>query len=249
VAAALYEGDNLAHRCEEVLRGSTQRIALNRVFGAMSSLLSAVEANASAPDSSPYEDDAEVRREAISDAIALYQCDIASATDYYRQSAARSALIFYFWGMVIGVCVIAVLTTAIVVLVNALLDRYGVGVATDPYVRVIGTVSAGALGAIVSVMWRMSSGAFRGDFEAGSGHLRMLGAFRPFIGGVFGLALYFALEAGFLQPLRAGESFYFFAFMAFIGGFSERFAPDVFGRAAGAVQPAAAIQPPGTASL
>jgi hypothetical protein len=42
-AAELYRGDNLAHRCEEVLRGSTQRISLGRVYGAMSSLLSVIE--------------------------------------------------------------------------------------------------------------------------------------------------------------------------------------------------------------
>jgi len=96
----------------------------------------------------------------------------------------------------------------------------------------ITAVSAGGLGACVSAMWRISAGSFRADYEAGSTHARIIGSFRPFIGAIFGLGLYVALRAGFLPTLQDQSSdFYLAALVAFLGGFSERLAPDVFAKA------------------
>jgi hypothetical protein len=81
-------------------------------------------------------------------------------------------------------------------------------------------------------MWRISAGSFRADYEAGSTHARIIGSFRPFIGAIFGLGLYVALRAGFLPTLQDQSSdFYLAALVAFLGGFSERLAPDVFAKA------------------
>jgi hypothetical protein len=134
--------------------------------------------------------------------------------------------------MLIGVLAIALLTSLVVVLIHRLIVNYGIEVTSTSYAFAIATVSAGALGACVSVMWRMSSGDFQSDFEAGSGHLRMIGSFRPFIGAIFGLALYFTIMARIL-PVEQNETtnFYLVTCIAFLGGFSERLAPDVFGQA------------------
>jgi hypothetical protein len=234
VAAELYRGDNLAHRCEEVLRGSTQRIGLGRVFGAMSSLVSFIEVQKAHELQSVATSDRQGASE-LDGAIAAYRADLDEAAVYYQASAARAAHIFYSFGMLLGVVSIAALTTGIVFVVNYLLDKYGIFVSSDTYAVAIATVSAGALGACVSTMWRISSGNFQSDYEAGSGHIRMLGAFRPFIGAIFGLALYFAIKAGIL-PLDKDANFYSIAFVAFLGGFSERFAPDVFGGATSGIQ-------------
>jgi hypothetical protein len=58
-----------------------------------------------------------------------------------------------------------------------------------------------------------------------------MGMFRPLIGAIFGVALYFGIESGVLQfikpPDDPKEVFFFFAFIAFLTGFSERWTSDV----------------------
>ena len=241
-AADLYGADNLARRCEEVLRGSPQRIALGRVFGAMSSLLSVVEllhserADARKREA-PKQRVPEVRlarweQERLREAKTHVTRQLRDCAGYYARAAATAAQIFYFWGMLFGVVVIALLTGAVAWVVAWLLERNGIVVPTETYALALAAVSAGGLGACVSAMWRMSSGDFRSDYEAGAEHLRMIGGFRPFIGAVFGLGLFFAIKAGFLSLFEENLNGYLITFTAFIGGFSERFAPDIFGSAA-----------------
>jgi len=87
--------------------------------------------------------------------------------------------------------------------------------------------AAGALGAIVSVMSRMASARSEWvvDYEVGRPALRFLGSVRPFVGAVFGLALYFTVKAGILQiePNKLGTPFYWYTSLSFLAGFSERF--------------------------
>jgi hypothetical protein len=95
---------------------------------------------------------------------------------------------------------------------------------------------AGATGALVSVMWRMTSGTFTINLptlgqESGEGELRLMGAVRPALGGVFGLAV-FVFSQSPLLPLEAGNGSGTFLLVAlgFLAGFSERFAQDMFVR-------------------
>jgi hypothetical protein len=218
VAAAVQEAEGLAVRCREILRGTAQQIALVHVFGAIVSLLGVHETLAQNPG------DAER-------ALVNFHRDLSGAARYYRRAAARTTQIFYFWGMIVGVLVISVLTTGIAFLVDFLLRHAGIDVAANTFALMITAVAAGGLGACISAMWRISSGTFTSDYEAGSTHARTIGGFRPFIGAVFGLGLYMALRAGFLPRFQSDASdFYLAAMIAFIGGFSERLAPDVFAK-------------------
>ena len=58
-----------------------------------------------------------------------------------------------------------------------------------------------------------------------------MAAFRPFIGGVFGLLVYFALQGGLIRQLDVPEDprdrFAFFLVLAFAAGFSERLVKEV----------------------
>ena len=62
------------------------------------------------------------------------------------------------------------------------------------------------------------------DYEVGRSNLLLLGAFRPFVGSIFGLALYFSVRGGLLQINPKDEnSFYWYTALSFFAGFSERF--------------------------
>jgi hypothetical protein len=96
------------------------------------------------------------------------------------------------------------------------------------------TYVAGGIGAVVSVLMRMSSKKFQVDFEVGRSTIRRLGSFRPFIGAVFGVALYFLFLSGILRmtlPSDAKTTFFFFGILAFLAGFNERWTNVLFGQA------------------
>jgi hypothetical protein len=93
---------------------------------------------------------------------------------------------------------------------------------------------AGAVGALVSVLSRMTSGGdrFSIDFEVGRPLLRRLGLYKPIVGSVFGVALYFLLASGLLMTRPPdGNRMDFYAIIAFFAGFSERFTGVIFGSA------------------
>lgn len=236
VAAALHEADALAVRCGEILRGTAQRIALTHIWSAEVSLLSVLELRTHGGVSSDQ----------IRDAVHEFGNRLRAADTYYREAAARTTQIFYFWGMIVGVFLIALLTTAVAIGVHFLLGWSNLKLEAGTFALILIAVSAGGLGACVSAMWRISSGTFKADYEAGSTHARTIGSFRPFIGAIFGLGLYVALRAGFLPTLQANANdFYLAAFLAFLGGFSERLAPDVFAKAEKRVEASATSQQPG----
>ena len=59
----------------------------------------------------------------------------------------------------------------------------------------------GALGALVSVMERLTAGKLTLNHEYGKATLRILGGMRPFVGALFGMALYVLIE-GALIPME-----------------------------------------------
>jgi hypothetical protein len=100
--------------------------------------------------------------------------------------------------------------------------------------NLIVSYSMGAVGALVSVMTRMAStkDRFTVDFELGRGQLLGLGSFRPFIGAVSALVIFCAVQGNLIQVLPDGEqSIYLFAVLAFVAGFSERWAKVALGSA------------------
>jgi hypothetical protein len=99
-----------------------------------------------------------------------------------------------------------------------------------------GSYFGGALGAMVSVMTRMTRNKLDLNYESGPKTLFVLGVFRPAIGTIFGLFAYFVLVSGLLHvnaPSNGDSNFYFYGAIAFVAGFSERFAPDMISRVDG----------------
>jgi hypothetical protein len=148
--------------------------------------------------------------------------ELKAIDSYYHRAAVRSGQIVYVGGMLMGLLPLAGLLGLALLL--KLADTHNSAVR-------IGLLcfAAGGVGALMSVMSRLTGGRVRVDWEFGKDTLRTLGALRPFVGGVFGLMTFFALKSG-VVALDVGDgakSVYFYILFAFAAGFSERLAQDM----------------------
>jgi hypothetical protein len=100
---------------------------------------------------------------------------------------------------------------------------------------------AGGIGAMVSVLQRMTSRKLVLDVDAGRDLIEAFGAIRPLIGAVFGMALMALLLGGLIPAIDIpeGRELAFFAGLGFLAGFNERWAQDMLKGSAGQLQPPA----------
>lgn len=219
VADILHACDLLAIRVGEILRGTSERIAMRWLYAVQEHVLGYIE-RTPAPDNKQ-------ERELITE----QRRELARIEDYYLRAGAKAGRIVYVTGMLTGATVIS-LTCAILAIV---LTHKGHDWNHNVRVLLLCT-GAGAVGALVSVLSRMSSGKndkFSVDFEVGRPLLRRLGIYKPLVGSVFGLALYFLLVSGITmtQAPSVKNTIYFYTIVAFLAGFSERFTGVMFGNA------------------
>ena len=166
------------------------------------------------------------RQQRVENALKVVEEDATQTEELCDRAVQRVALMSYFFGMLIGVAFFTILGSAIGLLLAHSVHIHGFNLTIF-----LTTFVAGAVGAIVSVMSRMSSGNVVLDYETARSFLRVVGAFRPLIGAIFGVALYFGLASGLIpaklpSPISP-EFFFFYAFIAFLAGFSERWAQDM----------------------
>jgi len=144
--------------------------------------------------------------------------ELESTEAYYLIAVRRAARIHYMLGMLIGLP-LAGLVAYVLYTFHELPTNMSIAFA------------AGAAGALVSVMERLTSGKLEMNHEAGRAINVTLGLIRPFIGALFAVALYFFVSGDlvsvFQLPDDPQSQRYFFAGLAFIAGFSERFAQDM----------------------
>jgi hypothetical protein len=214
VADVMQRCDTLAIRSSEVLRGTAERIALQRIFNVASHLLGFLDR----ADGKPH--DVELRHVTESQTRELKQ-----VRDYYFRAGANAGRIVYFWGMMIGLLSMALLAPIVWLVMR------GFDVSTAQLKTFFACYTFGAVGAVVSVMQRMSKAdSFKLDFEVGRPALRRIGGFRPQIGAVFGVVTYFVLESGMLDIEKQGrEKFFYYGTLAFVAGFSERWTKVLLG--------------------
>jgi hypothetical protein len=205
----LYECETLAVKVQEVLRDTSRRLAIQSLFNVISFVLAFSE--------TPHAGD----EKAVTEITRTTRAGLKEINTYYCHAAERSGQITYVGGMLYGMVIPLLLSIAgwIVIGEN---NSSAVGIGLLCF-------SAGAVGALVSVMSRLSSGKVRVDWEFGKDTLRTLGSLRPFVGAVFGLITYLALKSGVVGidlANNAGSSYYFVVF-SFAAGFSERLAQDM----------------------
>jgi len=219
VAELLHECDVLGIRVREVLRGTSQRIAMQWLYSVQEHALGFLERR-------------ESRNVKVEERFVREQrAELGRIEKYYLRTGSKAGRIVYATGMVWSAAAIVVACAVVGIVFAATSDylRHG----GKPGYLLLSTAS-GAMGALVSVLSRMSSGdeRFMVDFEVGRPLLRRLGLYKPFVGSVFGVATYFLLAGGLL-PAKAATSnqLYFYGIIAFLAGFSERFTGVIFGNA------------------
>jgi hypothetical protein len=219
----LFQCLDLHYRAIEFLTPKPRKICMRMVMGVVSSLLATLD-ECQATSQRAVLDRQEVE---------CLEHVLEQARGYYERSAQRQAQIEYFIGMAAGLALLFGGLLAVVLL-------SGAGVGSDPLIY---TPLAAGLGAFVSVLSRMTRGQLQLSYESGRTIMHLLGLIRPLLGGLFGPAVYVLLAGGLLsiQPPSGGDELLYYLGIAFVAGFSERFAQDMVARAPGATAaPAAA---------
>jgi hypothetical protein len=220
VSTLLNECDELGVRIAEVLRGTGQRIAIGLVLRTAANLLA-------------LEDD----DDAVAAAVEHESGNLADAQSYYRRAARRQAQLIFVGGMLAGVLLLTALVLAVLAVVHATANvewiAHGGKLGTEVSLSTLYLCAiSGALGAVVSTASRIDENSFGVDYELGRFTIGALGAIRPLLGAVFGIALYAALVSGLLDLFAVPtddltKQLYFFLVVAFVAGFSERWAKGV----------------------
>jgi hypothetical protein len=212
LADVLFDCENLAIRISEVLRYTSESVGLKRIMAVASHVLGVID-----------RDKGQVG-EAEAERIASEENrELREIRDYYRRAGARIGLTVYTQGMIVGVLLIGLLLALVVTLVLWRSDAWDTN-----DTRIVVSVGAGAIGAFVSVLQRISSdkSKFSVHYDLGKRTLYMLGSYRPVLGAVFGVFTYFVLASGILQttaPKDDTTALYYYGSLAFVAGFSERF--------------------------
>ena len=241
IADLLHDCDLLAIRVGEVLRGASERITMRWIFSVQEHLLGFFERTdhglpsprhrwrwtPNGKTSASHMDREEQR------IVAAQRTELARIEEYYLRIAGKAGRIVYVSGMIVGALSI-VLFCALVAIGLAVWYPHG-WTANEHYLLL--SAGAGAAGALTSVLGRMNSigGSFTIDVELGRPLLRRLGLYKPFVGAIFGVAVYWILTAGLLAkaqiPKEADGRIFFYGIAAFLAGFSERFTGVIFGGA------------------
>jgi hypothetical protein len=210
IARLLHECDELAIRASEVLRGRSRRIIIQLVMTSACHLLSLVDARS-----------LHTSVQAHRMAVAAERGGLDAVAADYREAANGDAQLVYFAGMAVGIGLLSLLYVV------------GGGIIQGREVQhstIVGCLTAGALGAVVSVIARVNSGSFNLDADVARGYTLFLGALRPLIGSIFGVLIFFAVTSGFVEVFKVPpdgiKQFYFLCVIAFAAGFSERWAQD-----------------------
>lgn len=214
IADILFECERLNVEVDRILTGTEDlKTTKTLIFTVVTKLLCLLDKQAPPPHA----------------VLDLHRREARHAQDYYQRAAARHAKFDYFLGMLLGACLCAG-----IIVISALI----LNVSTIDFTasRLTGCLAAGvgAVGAVISVMSRMTFGRLSLDYEAGRLMLIVLGAFRPAIGMVFGVALWVLSMSNVLGigPKDLALMPFFQILVAFLAGFSERWAQDMLGRAA-----------------
>jgi len=228
----LFRCMDLHYRALQYLTPKPRKICMRMIFGIVVALLGVLDVPQSERRQRPFSSNLT--------AVESLEAELEQARRYYDRSAQRQAQFEYFVGMVAGLILLVVGLIVIGLIARAPLLN-------EP---LLATPLAGGAGAVVSVMMRMTRDQLTLNYESGLPTIRLLGVIRPLLGALFGGAIYLLLAGELISitgaPKDATKLLYFYTGIAFLAGFSERWAQDVVtGKSggSGAVSAAAAVPP------
>jgi hypothetical protein len=235
VAAQLHRLDELAIRARAVLSGVRETICLHLVAAAAAHLLSLAD-EAAAPE----------HPRKLDESLAEETRRIDEVEEYYNEAANGQAQIVYVGGMVTIAVLISVLGGLVLLLHH------------KTFQIAIVALIAGSVGAVISVIQRITNQSFQVDYDIGRPYAFFLGGLRPLIGGALAIAITFIFDSGILHlPTKSGnlrDQHMALIVIGFLAGFSERWAQDTLATAlpqehAVAEQKPAPKQPPSKKEL
>jgi hypothetical protein len=207
----LHECDILAIKAANGLEGVPRAVVMQWLMAIEAHVLGFIERHR---DSEPGEDE-------LTAFVARQRAELRRVETYYQGAGEKLGRLRYVEGM-LGIGVVLVLIASVATW--GLLALFGAGDLGDPDVREFyAAAAAGAVGAVVSVLMRMSGrGEFAIDHELGRVGVTLVGAYRPVVGAVSGIVVYFLARTPMLPLDDALLGVPFFAVVAFLAGFSER---------------------------
>ncbi|MGH2918962.1 MAG: hypothetical protein ACRDLS_10260 [Solirubrobacteraceae bacterium] len=213
----------------DYLAGTDRTTFVERLYSVATDVLALLDTRCG-PNGAPAEplpdpDDAPTLR---SQALEALERKLQDVRAFYAKAAPNRARLRYLGGVAAGFA----LTLGLAGLLFLLLWVSEV-VSVEDRGEIIAIWIAGAIGAVVSVMQRVSSESLELHHEAGRSELILLGAIRPVLGAAIAVALYSLFAGGILDfalPSGNANELYYFAGIGFLSGFSERFAQDMLVR-------------------
>lgn len=224
IADLLHDCDILAIKAANTLEGVQRAVVMQWLLLVESHLLGFIErhrTNTATPR--------QVKSFAASERAELRRIE-----NYYLRAGEKRARMRYIEGM-LGFGIVLLFAAAIVT--AGVLAVFGVLDDNPKLLREFyASAAAGGLGAIVSVMLRMSGrGDFSVDHELGRWEIVLIGAYRPVIGSVCGIVAYFLVQTPFIPIDPSDLDLPLYVCVAFIAGFSERWMRTMLGGAVASI--------------
>jgi hypothetical protein len=226
ITERLLDCRNLQTEIRQVLGPPNSRVCTEMLFGLIVQLLRQADAHVKACKS----ETGPATKLAADAGQLVYEQQLVSARSFYVRAALRVAQNRYFAGMLLGVLF---LVLAVVAMLGLQMTAFRWTLIEDDVQILVASLLVGGLGAMVSVMQRLTKGQLQLPYRASKTEMVLYGFFRPLIGAVFGTLLFVVLRAGLISvagappAVDAQRLLYFYVALAFFAGFSERWAQDV----------------------
>ena len=221
IADLLHDCDILAIKAANGLEGVPRAVVMQWLLLVESHLLGFIERHR---EREPDPGD-------VTKFAAAERAELRRIEEYYVRHGEKRARLQYMAGMLgLGVVILLInaLATAGFLAIFGVLDLEAARIR-----EFYAAAAAGGVGAIVSVLMRMSGrrGSFSLDHELGRWQILLVGAYRPLVGSVSGIVVYFLMQTPFVPIEDEALTLPFYVTVAFIAGFSERWTRMMIGGA------------------
>ncbi|MBA2332990.1 MAG: hypothetical protein H0V94_09400 [Actinobacteria bacterium] len=212
IADLLHDCDILAIKAAHGLDGVPRAVVMQWLLLVESHLLGFIERHRAVQPSPGV-----VRSFAASERAELRRIE-----EYTFRSGEKRAKMHYVEGMLgLGVALLVVLSVATA---GVLALFGGLELESSAAREFYASAAAGGVGAVISVLMRMSGrgGSFAIDHELSRWEVTLIGSYRPLIGSVSGIVVYFLFQTTLVPVEQDSLTLPFFVVVSFLAGFSER---------------------------